>query len=237
MKKWCGVFAFAHSMVVFRGRTADNTLHAHASVQLSVAQTGSLTILDANGVPHTAQGLITRPGHLHVLQPAEAMTLVLIEPHSPLANALLTDTRNVGTSPLAQALTQSLQEANSLHDCLATLSKLMPINNPALDPRIAQALVWLLSATASDAIAQAAVMCGVSDSRLRALARNSLGTSLSQWLTWRKLEASGRAMASGAPLAEAAYMGGFADQAHFTRTMRKVLGITPKSASQIVRRT
>jgi AraC-like DNA-binding protein len=237
MEKWCGVFAFGQSMVVFRGRTADNTLHAHASVQLSIAQTGNLTILDANGLAHTAQGLITRSGHPHRLQPAEAMTLVLIEPHLPLANALLSAAGDAGTSPLAPALTQSLQKANSLHDCLATLSKLTPINSPALDPRIAQALVWLLSATASDAIAQAAAMCGVSDSRLRALARNSLGTSLSQWLTWRKLETSGRAMVAGASLAEAAYAGGFADQAHFTRTMRKVLGITPKSAAQIVRRT
>lgn len=237
MEKWDGAFAFGHSMVVFRGRTADNTLHAHASVQLSIAHTGKLTMLDANGLTHRAQGLITRPDHLHKLQPAEAMTLILIEPHLPLANALLSACGDAGTSTLDPALSQSLQQANSPQDCLATLSKLAPINNPVLDSRIAQALVWLLSASAPDAIAQAAAMCGVSDSRLRALARKSLGTSLSQWLIWRKLEASGRALAAGAPLAEAAYAGGFADQAHFTRTMRKVLGITPKLASQIVRHT
>jgi AraC-like DNA-binding protein len=41
---------------------------------------------------------------------------------------------------------------------------------------------------------------------------------------------------AGASLAEAAYAGGFADQAHYTRAMRKMFGITPKSASLILRR-
>jgi hypothetical protein len=36
-------------------------------------------------------------------------------------------------------------------------------------------------------------------------------------------------MAQGASLADAAYVGGFADQAHLTRTMLKILGVTPPS--------
>lgn len=236
-QQWLGSFFFGQSILAYRGQTADNSLHAHASIQLSVAQTGSLRILDADGRLHTAPGLITRPGYRHVLQPAQAVTLVHIEPHLPLANTLLAAAGKAGTSPLAPAITEALRQAASLDDCLVTLTQLAPPRNPVLDPRIAQALDWLVSATASDAIAQAAAMCGVSDSRLRTLARENLGTSLSQWLTWRKLEASGRAMLAGAPLAEAAYAGGFADQAHFTRTMRKVFGITPQSASRIVRRS
>ncbi|MES2952185.1 MAG: helix-turn-helix domain-containing protein [Pseudomonadota bacterium] len=236
MTQWLGSFVFGHSMLVFRGRTADNSAHAHASIQLSVAQTGDLVILDAEGSAHTAPGLITRPGHRHVLQPAEAVTLVHIEPQLPLANTLLAAAGDAGTSLLAPAITEALRQAATLDDCLAVLTQWAPPRNLVLDPRIAQALDWLVGATASDAIAQAAAMCGVSDSRLRTLARESLGTSLSQWLTWRKLEVSGRAMLAGAPLAEVAYAGGFADQAHFTRTMRKVFGITPHSASRIVRR-
>ena len=236
-QQWLGSFLFGQSLLVYRGQAADNSLHAHASIQLSVAQTGNLHILDADGQLHTAPGLITRPGYRHVLQPAQAVTLVHIEPHLPLANTLLAAAGEAGTSPLAPAITEALRQAASLGDCMAALTQLAPPRNPVLDPRIAQALDWLVSATASDAIAQAAAMCSVSDSRLRTLARESLGTSLSQWLTWRKLEASGRAMLAGAPLAQAAHAGGFADQAHFTRTMRKVFGITPQSASRIVRRT
>ncbi len=237
MTQWLGSFVFGNAMLVYRGRSADNSPHAHASIQLSVAQTGSLTILDAEGRTHTALGLITRPGHRHVLQPSDAVTLVHIAPQLPLANSLLAAAGDAGISQLAPAITETLRHAASLDDCQAVLTQLAPPRNLVLDPRIAQALDWLITATAGDAIAQAAAMCGVSDSRLRTLARESLGTSLSQWLTWRKLEVSGRAMLAGAPLAEAAYAGGFADQAHFTRTMRKVFGITPLSASRIVRRS
>jgi AraC-like DNA-binding protein len=236
-QQWLGSFLFGQSLLVYRGQAADNSLHAHASIQLSVAQTGNLRILDDHGRIHTAPGLITRPGCRHVLQPAPAVTLVHIEPHLPLANTLLAGVSEDGTSPLAPAITEALRQAASLNDCLAALTQLAPPRNPVLDPRIAQALDWLVTATAGDAIAQAAAMCGVSDSRLRTLARESLGTSLSQWLTWRKLEASGRSMLAGAALADAAYAGGFADQAHFTRTMRKVFGITPQSASRFVRRS
>ena len=236
-QQWLGSFLFGRSVLVYRGQAADNSLHAHASIQLSVAQTGSLRILDAYGRLHTAPGMITRPGSRHILQPAQAVTLVHIEPHLPLANTLLAAAGEAGTSPLAPAITESLRQAVSLNDCVVTLTQLAPPRNPVLDPRIAQALDWLAGTTASDAIAQAAAMCGVSDSRLRTLARESLGTSLSQWLAWRKLEASGRAMMAGAPLAESAYAGGFADQAHFTRTMRKVFGITPQQASRILRRS
>lgn len=236
-QQWLGSFLFGPSLLVYRGQAADNSLHAHASIQLSVAQTGSLHILDDHGRIYSAPGLITRPGCRHVLQPAQAVTLVHIEPHLPLANTLLAAAGAAGTSPLASSITASLRQATSLEGCLATLTPLAPPRNPVLDPRVAQALDWLVRARASDAIAQAAAMCGVSDSRLRTLARESLGTSLSQWLTWRKLEASGRAMLAGAPLADAAYAGGFADQAHFSRTMRKVFGITPQSASRIVRRS
>lgn len=236
MTQWLGSFAFGSAMLAYRGRTADNSVHAHASIQLSVAQSGSLVIVDSEGGVHTAPGLITRPGYRHVLQPNDAVTLVHIAPQLPVATVLMAATGGVGISPLAPVITDALRQATSLADCLAALTQLAPPSNTVLDPRIAQALDWLVSATASDAIAQAAAKCGVSDSRLRTLARESLGTPLSQWLTWRKLEVSGRAMLAGAPLADAAYAGGFADQAHFSRTMRKVFGITPQSASRIVRR-
>lgn len=49
MLQWLGAFAFGPSMLVYRGRAADNSPHAHASIPLSVAQTGTLSILDGQG--------------------------------------------------------------------------------------------------------------------------------------------------------------------------------------------
>ncbi len=75
---------------------------------------------------------------------------------------------------------------------------------------------------------------GISASRLRTLAREQLGVSLSTWMLWRKLERAARAVLDGEPLARAAALGGFSDQAHFTRTMRRMFGVTPRAATRHV---
>jgi AraC-like DNA-binding protein len=58
---------------------------------------------------------------------------------------------------------------------------------------------------------------------------------LSQWLLWRKLEQAALAISTGASLAEAAHAGGFADQPHFSRTMRRMFGLTPGAAAIALR--
>ena len=77
-------------------------------------------------------------------------------------------------------------------------------------------------------ISEVASQCHVSDSRLRALAREQIRLPISTWLLWRKLEKAFCEIAAGASLVDAAMRGGFADQAHLTRTMKRMLGITPK---------
>lgn len=112
---------------------------------------------------------------------------------------------------------------------LGALQAAFPGASPVLDLRIDDVL-RRLAAQPQLSISEAARACAVSKSRLRELARQQLGVPLSTWLVWRKLERSAREMARGANLADAATAGGFADQAHFARTMRRMFGITPGMA-------
>lgn len=79
-------------------------------------------------------------------------------------------------------------------------------------------------------VGDAAARCDLSESRLRTVAREQLGVPLSTWLIWRKLERAARAMREGDPLSMAAAAGGLADQAHLARAMRRMFGITPRTA-------
>jgi AraC-like DNA-binding protein len=57
--------------------------------------------------------------------------------------------------------------------------------------------------------------------------RAAYGTSPDRYRTMRRLAIARRAIASGAPLVEAAVTGGFADQSHMTRQFRRAYGVTP----------
>ncbi|HXD95937.1 MAG TPA: AraC family transcriptional regulator [Candidatus Acidoferrum sp.] len=57
--------------------------------------------------------------------------------------------------------------------------------------------------------------------------RLMLGTSPHRYLVGRRLELARQRMRGGRPLADVAYEAGFADQAHFTRTFKAALGLTP----------
>jgi methylphosphotriester-DNA--protein-cysteine methyltransferase len=76
---------------------------------------------------------------------------------------------------------------------------------------------------------------GLSPQRLRALARQQLGMPLARWRVWTRLRRAAESLQSGRSLADAATAAGFADQAHLTRQMREMMGLTPAALLPIVR--
>ncbi|WP_119392347.1 AraC family transcriptional regulator [Taklimakanibacter lacteus] len=57
--------------------------------------------------------------------------------------------------------------------------------------------------------------------------RARLGTSPYRYLTMRRLGRAKADIAAGRPLAEAAFVAGFADQSHMTRQFKQAFGLTP----------
>jgi AraC family transcriptional regulator of arabinose operon len=86
--------------------------------------------------------------------------------------------------------------------------------------------------TVRDAAAVAAAHAGLSTSRLRVLCRQQLGVPFAKLVLWRKVRRACASMNAGHGLAQAAADAGFADQAHLTRTMSEVLGLTPGVAAR-----
>lgn len=118
----------------------------------------------------------------------------------------------------------------SARDAIAMLSGGGAAPEQAPDARIARALE-LIRARLGGKIPLTSVAAAVhlSPDRFRHLFMQETGVGFRPYLLWLRLEVALAAYVAGESLTEAAYSGGFADSAHFSRTFRSMFGITPAS--------
>jgi AraC-like DNA-binding protein len=72
-----------------------------------------------------------------------------------------------------------------------------------------------------------AAVSGLSPSRFMHAFTESVGVALRRYILWLRLQRSSCELMNGATGTEAAHVAGFADEAHMTRTFRRMLGTTP----------
>lgn len=226
---WGGQFVFGDCTAAYRGPAADNTPHAHAAIQVVLAHHDEATVVAADGDEIRGHAVLIRPLVEHSLASRGAVTLLYAEPQSPLAFMLVDLASQADICVIDATVLSPVLAAESLASWLIRVTRSADGRQP-LDSRLAFALNWLALEPGSCLISDAALRSGLSESRLRALARDQIGVPLSTWLIWRKLERAARAMSEGESLAYAASVGGFADQAHLARAMRRMFGITPRTA-------
>ena len=228
---WGGQFVFGDAFAAYFGPSDDNDLHEHAAYQIVLSAEADAIVIDETGDQHTGRGFLIRPMIPHAVQCDSDIALIYLDPQSgialDLANRL--DPDDIAALDLEDMPFRVPPNSDDLFAQLNDLSVSTPSN---LDARLEAVLAELRDEPGRWSITEAAARVGLSESRLRVLARKQFGVPLSTWLVWRKLECSAKALAAGASLAEAAFAGGFSDQAHFTRAMRRMFGITPSVASR-----
>lgn len=200
---------------VYRGPVGGGgPIHRHGAFQIVVAGRGEAAMVDLAGTRHQSVALVVSPMAPHRILAVSDLVTYFIEPHCLFADRL----RQRFDAGIAAA-----PELGSLREDDVAAACRRP--SESLDPRLVTALAML--ADNSVPMPSLAAAIGVSPQRLRALARRELGMPLTRWRVWSRLRRAVEALQSGKPLAEAAVAAGFADQAHFTRQMREMMGLTP----------
>ena len=207
---------------MYRGPTTAGTLHRHAAFQIMIGMRGAVSVVDASDFPHRAAALLVPPMERHCLLATPDVLTYFVEPHCVFADRLRRDYGNAITAA---------PELRDLSD-----DDVRPVGSrpsDELDPRLVLALNTLADSTI--ALPSLAAQVGLSPQRLRVLAQQQLGMPLARWRVWTRLRRAAEALQGGQSLADAAITAGFADQAHLTRQMREMMGLTPAALLPIVR--
>ncbi|EQM66613.1 AraC family transcriptional regulator [Pseudomonas tohonis] len=205
---WQGALWLARDFCLIDGASGDARPHAHYAHQVLLARQLPLQLL-VEGEPVSGQAVLVESMREHALSlPGQALVAIYAEPLAFAPQALLALLGDAGT------------------DLHALAERLLAAPRPALDARLQRALDEVDELLADKVSAQAlASRACLSLSQLERLFGEQVGLSVRRLVLWRRLRLALRLALEGQPLTQAAHGAGFADAAHFSRTMRTTFGI------------
>jgi AraC-like DNA-binding protein len=198
---------------------------------------GSLRIRSGSGDAWKSCGAaLVRPDADHEVD-AHGRTLLIgfVDPQSELGTALAQRIKgSISRIPVAQvkrwrsALGFRLTQARVEHWVRKEL--LNRRQSVRIHPRVRRVLKYLrdnLGKEADVSLKTLATVSGLSPSRLMHVFTESVGVPLRPYILWLRLQRGSYELMNGATATQAAYIAGFSDTAHLTRTFRRMLGTTP----------
>jgi len=204
MNGWHGHLVLATGWAHYHGPAGDTSFHAHYPYQLVFAAEKDAS-MQLNEQEVRGRRLFVPSNCPHRLGASnEPLDLVFIEP---------------------TLLCEELKRKGSLEDCLFFLEQAKPIVE---DVRMQRALA-AIDAGLGGKVTQTLISAkaGLSKSSFTNLFRSTLGMPLRRYVLWRRLILAVEAIGAGADATTASHKAGFADSAHFSRTMRETFGVSP----------
>ena len=226
-------FIFGNAYGAFFGQPSQNVFHQNAAFQIVLSKTDDIVIIDENNEKHIGKVILIKPLIKSQIQCQGDVTHLYLSPRISFTLDLISLVGDFDIHILQSTDGLPINMDSSRDEIISVLDKLDQVSFERLDHRLLAVLEHLNQNLDNPSILNAAKQSGLSRSRVRTLAREQLGVPLSTWVIWRKLIKANKALACGANLSDAALEGHFSDQAHFTRTMKRMFGVTPTQATQI----
>lgn len=207
-RHWQGSLWLARDYCLFAGASGSTECHAHYAHQAMLALDGPLR-LSLAGSPLEASRVLIQSLQPHAFADARQPLLAVYAEPQAYSRATL--------EAVLEAARPNLDDL-ALHMAQAP--------RQALDPRIARALQALDEQLAEKISASAlASRASLSLSQLERLFGEQVGLSVRRLVLWRRLRLALAMALEGQGLTAAAHAAGFADSAHFSRTVRSMFGI------------
>jgi AraC-like DNA-binding protein len=226
-------------IAAYSGASFSTERHSHFLTQLCLGVDAPLRLRGRNGQWREYEAALVPSGISHeTFKSPHRFILILFDPLTIGANLFAERVIVEGDPAIDVSDAVGAREIQSIAETLAKATQrskqeILQIlhwhkkaaTERSIDARIAASIEKIASENAS--LAELAKSAGLSLSRFRHLFRDETGIAVSGYKVWTKTRKAIRLLGERPELAQAAYLGGFADQAHFSRIFRRSFGMSP----------
>jgi AraC-like DNA-binding protein len=219
---WQGTLTLGDSWAIWDGAVGDGECHRHFAAQAVIAPE-PVRVINGNGMVVCARCVLIEPLAPHRLDPAPWARLIYLEP-AGRANGLLQDL----LLPVWQDQPPPIIGAEPGRSFWTSWRAASEWVEQPLDIRI-KAVMHHIDATLSQGVVpleESARIAGLSPDRFRHLFAEEMGLAYRRYVLWRRLRLAAAELLAGRGATTAAHAAGFADAAHFARTLKSTFGVT-----------
>ena len=205
--------------------------HAHFTIEVAFALKGSLGIMTHRHKYSDVDALIIGSNLLHSFDCLDSeCQIFFFDPTSAVSERLFRN-YELEANELVLLPTEDRKKLKEAID-LISAGKRPGLQSKSTDNRIQKCLDWIESnyMTEGVTIARLAEEMFLSPDRAAHLFKEEVGTSIHQYILWKRIDLAAKMSLDGYSLTECAHACGFTDSAHFNRVFKKMFGVNPSFA-------